>query len=671
MSTMKTLARNLLRSREQRGLTLTGLAERCGIAKSTLSTLESGEGNPTVETLWAIANALDIPFGLLVSGTDVGENSLAAELEGNGSTVRLIERSDGDPEIEVYSVELKAGYRQESAPHPAGVRERVTVLSGAMLVGDPERPKLVRVGESCAFAADVPHVYGATDRGTKALVLIEYPPRDTTGGRSVIHLDWPSNASDWDGVRSVVDRLLIEVANGVDARLVRFRGCKLAAKAARNELRKQLNKNSSRRFSWPLLSLADADRQGAYLVVLPLRFAAAFSQPDNPALPAPGSALSAARDLARLAESPFLPLADGAMKRAKEAVSSSSWVLSALASEVLIQRGLLVLPSQLGHLAQRANQPRRVADDRSFSSRIDVDHYDAFELLHPAYARQVVALAEDIEAYAAVQDPLHAIDVGTGPGVPLLMLHDLRPRLQITAIEPDDTAFACLQENIRGISGITAHQTGFLELDFPEGETPLITSVGASHHFNTAFMLQKSMLVLKPGGILCIADEFLPEFHTPEERSLALLRHHAAYILAAVAWMGRCELVETDDEDWGWYRAFQQALALALVEAESGQGSAAIGRCRELYATMKKASLEKVPGHAIGAYTRFFWLELQAMVAGFDYEIERKTYPRRFADLARLAGFELLRHRRVFATTGADEWGGGTHVFAFRKPVVG
>lgn len=344
---MSILAGNLLKAREQRGLTLTGLAERCGIAKSTLSTLESGEGNPTVETLWAIANALDVPFGLLVSGADVGENSLAAELAGEGSIVRLIERSDGEPEIEVYSVELKAGYRQESAPHPAGVCERVTVLSGAMLVGDPERPKLVRAGESCAFAADVPHVYGATDRGTKALVFIEYPPRGTTGGRSVIHLDWPSTANGWDGVRSALDRLLIEVSNGVDARLVRFRGCKLAAKAARNELRKQLFDGGSRPFSWPLLSLVDADRQGAYLAVLPLRFAAAFSHPASSALSAASPELSAARALARLAESPFLPLSDGEMGQAKRAVISSSWTLSALASEVLIQRGLLALPRSL------------------------------------------------------------------------------------------------------------------------------------------------------------------------------------------------------------------------------------------------------------------------------------------------------------------------------------
>ncbi|MBS3950304.1 MAG: hypothetical protein KGZ53_06550, partial [Peptococcaceae bacterium] len=48
-------------------------------------------------------------------------------------------------------------------------------------------------------------------------------------------------------------------------------------------------------------------------------------------------------------------------------------------------------------------------------------------------------------------------------------------------------------------------------------------------------------------------------------------------------------------------------------------------------------------------------------------QVERKTYARRFLEMARLNGFELLQHRRVFATSGADDWQGGTHVFAFRK----
>ena len=44
--------------RERAGMSLAELA-RAGLAKSTLSQLESGTGNPSLETLWALAMALD------------------------------------------------------------------------------------------------------------------------------------------------------------------------------------------------------------------------------------------------------------------------------------------------------------------------------------------------------------------------------------------------------------------------------------------------------------------------------------------------------------------------------------------------------------------------------------------------------------------------------------
>ena len=48
------------------GLTLNDLAAAAGLGKSTLAQLESGKANPSVETLWAIAAALKVPFARLV-----------------------------------------------------------------------------------------------------------------------------------------------------------------------------------------------------------------------------------------------------------------------------------------------------------------------------------------------------------------------------------------------------------------------------------------------------------------------------------------------------------------------------------------------------------------------------------------------------------------------------
>src|SRR5882757_9556547 len=60
------IARAIRHERDRVGISLSELAKRAGIAKSTLSQLESGAGNPSVETLWALGVALGVPFSRLV-----------------------------------------------------------------------------------------------------------------------------------------------------------------------------------------------------------------------------------------------------------------------------------------------------------------------------------------------------------------------------------------------------------------------------------------------------------------------------------------------------------------------------------------------------------------------------------------------------------------------------
>ena len=75
------IARSLSRERQRSGLSLAEVARRAGIAKSTLSQLESGSGNPSLETLWSLCMALDMPFARL--------------LEEEQSEVRLLRRGEG------------------------------------------------------------------------------------------------------------------------------------------------------------------------------------------------------------------------------------------------------------------------------------------------------------------------------------------------------------------------------------------------------------------------------------------------------------------------------------------------------------------------------------------------------------------------------------------------
>lgn len=60
------LGSTVRRLREKRGLSQKGLALKASVTMETIGRVERGKGNPCLETLWAIAAALDTTLGELV-----------------------------------------------------------------------------------------------------------------------------------------------------------------------------------------------------------------------------------------------------------------------------------------------------------------------------------------------------------------------------------------------------------------------------------------------------------------------------------------------------------------------------------------------------------------------------------------------------------------------------
>src|SRR5436309_12578198 len=60
------LGPNLRRLRSKRGLSLERLARRSGVSRAMLSQVELGQSAPTINLLWKIARALDVPFSSLI-----------------------------------------------------------------------------------------------------------------------------------------------------------------------------------------------------------------------------------------------------------------------------------------------------------------------------------------------------------------------------------------------------------------------------------------------------------------------------------------------------------------------------------------------------------------------------------------------------------------------------
>ena len=160
--------------RTERGLTLVGLAALTGIGKSTLSNLERGEGNPTIETIWQLAQGLEVGYGELV-GSAAPQSSAAA-----GVSVVLVDREDAERRIETFRMHFDAGACRQADGHAAGVSEHVLVLRGMLTVTTPAERAVLQAGEAWTFAADQAHRYEAGSVGAAALVSVVYPEAQST-----------------------------------------------------------------------------------------------------------------------------------------------------------------------------------------------------------------------------------------------------------------------------------------------------------------------------------------------------------------------------------------------------------------------------------------------------------------------------------------------------------
>lgn len=177
---LKVIAASLRRERTRAGLSLTEVARRAGVAKSTLSQLESGTGNPSLETLWALCVALDTPFARLLDAprpqvqlirADEGPTFAAAKADYRAS---LLAAGPPNARRDIYSIAAEPGPGRVSDPHMPGVVEHVILSTGRALVGLADDPVELRPGDYIAYPGDLPHLFQALEAGTRAVLVSEH-----------------------------------------------------------------------------------------------------------------------------------------------------------------------------------------------------------------------------------------------------------------------------------------------------------------------------------------------------------------------------------------------------------------------------------------------------------------------------------------------------------------
>ncbi|WP_044239825.1 helix-turn-helix domain-containing protein [Chondromyces apiculatus] len=181
-----TVATNLRRFRQERGLSLERLSRASGVSRAMLGQIELGQSTPTINVLWKISLALGVPFSGLISeavapGTLVLPASRGRVLRSHdgGFSSRALFPRDRPRNVEFYELRLAPEAIERADAHAPGTTENLVVHEGSVEISVGSERQRLDPGDAILFEADVPHSYRNAGAGEAVmyLVMTYAPPR--------------------------------------------------------------------------------------------------------------------------------------------------------------------------------------------------------------------------------------------------------------------------------------------------------------------------------------------------------------------------------------------------------------------------------------------------------------------------------------------------------------
>src|ERR1700739_99367 len=201
------VARNIHRFRRERAMSLGELARRSGLSKQTLSKIEQGLGNPTVDTLAQLGGALDLPARRFLTewGTPVyvqrhDEGSWNAHAEW---AERILDETygSGDWPTLVLTLERVGREPQVIDPHPSGTLHHLYVITGKVRAGPVSEPIALVAGDFARFPGDTPHLLACLSERASAH-MVPTVPQGRQFGPTVTSSGDAGSVSDRDGAQA-------------------------------------------------------------------------------------------------------------------------------------------------------------------------------------------------------------------------------------------------------------------------------------------------------------------------------------------------------------------------------------------------------------------------------------------------------------------------------------
>jgi transcriptional regulator with XRE-family HTH domain len=179
--------------RERRALTLREVAEKAGVSESMVSQIERNRVSPAIDTLLAIADALDLDLEYLFadyrrdrSVKVVRKNERSSFTTKPGVHYERLAQVEGQSRdgIEAYAITIEAGAKTGSAEYGHPGWELGIVEAGRAEITVGNHTHVLEAGDSASFRADAPHVVANPGKDALKVIWIITPPKGEIGGKN-------------------------------------------------------------------------------------------------------------------------------------------------------------------------------------------------------------------------------------------------------------------------------------------------------------------------------------------------------------------------------------------------------------------------------------------------------------------------------------------------------
>lgn len=171
--------------RQERRLSTVALAKACGVSTSLISQVERGITSPSLDVLWSVARALDVPIGTFFQGEAIEEPAGKApvvvrvdqrkKLGVNSTLTYELLTPDLRHQIEFIWVEFGPGVEGPLAPFTHPGEEQMVVIQGEMHFWVDGAEYVLQAGDCITIDAARPHRAGNRG-GTPAIVIAAITP---------------------------------------------------------------------------------------------------------------------------------------------------------------------------------------------------------------------------------------------------------------------------------------------------------------------------------------------------------------------------------------------------------------------------------------------------------------------------------------------------------------